>query len=131
MTCPNPRCGGREFRLIAPGYVECTSIIKEYFDAGGGQAGMATRTCRTRYSTGTPAWGFGVCSDCTTGAVRTCHDCHAPLCGDHSTYVNEAGYEHWGDRTWACDRCVAQRQRASGEACQRLSNVDPLRNSGS
>lgn len=121
MVCPN--CGSSEARPIAPGYVECVATLESYFDVGNGTVGMARTACNTRYAKGNADLRFGVCKDCTTGAVRTCTDCHAPLCGDCGYFATDWGHTSGSSnekRQWVCRDCRNQRSLAAKERSRRL-----------
>lgn len=82
-----PRCGGTEYRLIAPGFVECIAMVG-FPDPSSPRHELTARQCSARYHTTTPgspaaAAGSAACA-CGLFAIGACPRCDTPYCGDHS-----------------------------------------------
>ena len=84
VSCP--RCGGNAYKIISPGYFECTSAIlvpgPVATPQGTAIMPVPALTCGLRYQAGS-AGDARTCS-CGTYAVGLCKDCIDPVCGDHS-----------------------------------------------
>lgn len=96
MACPV--CGGTASRPIAPGYVECTSLVEEHTVVWRPMMGnpaqmephdeVMSRVCATRYHVGGPI-STALCA-CGTFAIGICPqpECGIPVCGDHSRLMD-------------------------------------------
>lgn len=93
-TCPE--CGGSSREPIAPGYWQCTSVIREpavtvVTDlATGGPRPITTvgeRICRAQYQEG--AMNVEAVCRCGTFAVGLCAECREPVCGIHSSMIDD------------------------------------------
>jgi hypothetical protein len=82
MACP--RCGASDYRLIAPGFVECLGLALVP-DPSSLRHGPTPAPCRTRYhtTTGQPVTATGSCG-CGFFAIGACPQCGTLYCGDHS-----------------------------------------------
>ena len=93
MVCP--ACGGTRSAPIAPGYVECTSIVVDRAFTGPlpdeGPPGPdyldTARHCGRRYHVSQPIGAGPVVScACGTFAIGLCVECGNAVCGDHSVF---------------------------------------------
>jgi hypothetical protein len=82
MACP--RCGALDYRLIAPGFVECLGVVPVP-NPSPPRGELTAAPCRTRYhviadksAAATPSCRCGLF------AIGACPQCGTPYCGDHS-----------------------------------------------
>lgn len=97
-----PRCGGRERRLISPGFWECTTqsahtvttVIPDPFNPPYPRPvhQTVTQACGNRYheaERGARTTDRLETCACETFAIGRCSDCATPICGDHSALVDD------------------------------------------
>ena len=117
MACP--KCAGRERRLLAPNFFECTSRVavaarQPVRDArypGGFAVVDETRyvTCGHRYREEVRMEGDAPLCTCGMFAIGRCADCEAPVCGEFDCSERLGG-------KFLCKACANARRQAEQRA---------------
>jgi hypothetical protein len=131
MTCTT--CGGVDYRIIAPGYLECTSDVADDVFAqepdfnlplGGGAYGMRTvrhrrsRPCGRRYQVAV-AHSASLACGCGMFAVGLCRRCGRAVCGEHARTGESLLCR-------SCDEAERPEREARAAAAVRARKIDPV-----
>lgn len=127
-----PRCGGRDRRLLAPGFFECRSkVIIDLVPAG--RHGSASEipvhgVCGHRYQTAVTSGSTNHCA-CGMFAVGICRQCSKFLCGEHGSHDAAGGFVCVAHIHEAAARAREEREVQGREYAR--GNEEPLPTRGS
>jgi hypothetical protein len=136
-----PVCGGSEREQLAPGLWRCTSqrtVITEHGGPGltnpAAGPGVIRREhvvpCGTEYQEGGGPGIVGVECRCGTFAIGRCSECREPVCGIHSTLIEDrrvcSEHAEQKRRIAAEATAAAERTRAEAEAREQRERMAAL-----